>query len=194
MDIALYFGSFNPIHFGHISIAEYMLKDGFCDKLWLVVSPHNPLKDASLLSDEKHRLNMCELAIEQSNLALKVIVCDIEFSMPKPSWTIDTLKKLISLYPQNNFSIVIGADNLMSFKKWKNWEEILSLVKVYVYPRTGYDISEKYLMENIIYMENAPIFDIDSTTIRQGVSNMEFLEKSTCKSVIEYIKNNNIYG
>ena len=124
MTIALYLGSFNPIHYGHIAISEYIVSEGFADEVWLVVSPHNPLKDYKTLANENQRLDMAKLPFSDSRYKNKIIVSDIEFGLPKPSYSINTLTWLEEKYPDNDFMIIMGEDNLAVFNKWKDWELI----------------------------------------------------------------------
>ena len=128
MKIGLYFGSFNPIHVGHLIIANYMAQNSELDEIWLVVSPHNPLKQKSNLLADHHRLAMVNIAIEGNQLLKS---SDIEFKLQQPNYTVKTLAYLKEKYPQNNFSLIMGEDNIRTFHKWYNYEEILDNHKVY---------------------------------------------------------------
>lgn len=163
--IALYFGSFNPIHNGHLAIANHVLKTGYSDELWFVVSPRSPFKNRPDLASEQHRLAMLNLAIGGEE---NIKACDIEFSMPRPSYTIDTLLKLHDDFPQHTFSLVMGADNLEYFNQWKQWKKIIKDHLIYVYPRNN---SQDNLMTdpNIIIMNEAPLLDISSSMIREKI-------------------------
>lgn len=172
MNILLYFGSFNPIHKGHIRLAEYMLQQTGVDEVWLVLSPHNPLKDVSRLWNEEKRLELVKKACRHNAL---IIVCTVEFSLPKPNYTINTLRHLSVKYPEHKFSILIGADNYAIFDKWQSWEEILSNYKIYVYPRSGSKKIEGRFDE-MEWLEDAPLFDISSTEIREKMARGESVD------------------
>lgn len=160
----LFFGSFNPIHNGHMAIAEYLLKEGYCDRIWFIVSPQNPFKaDVELLPENK-RMEMVSLAVSGND---RMKACDIEFGLPKPSYTIDTLRKLSEQYPKEHFALIIGADNLKDFHLWKDYKEILSLYPVFVYPRPQIDVANIYY--NGVTLVDAPLSDIASTDIRRKV-------------------------
>ena len=164
MKIGLFFGSFNPIHIGHKVIASYLVDFTDLDKVMFVVSPQNPLKQKISLLDQYHRLQIIRAEIEDnSNLE----VSDIEFDMPKPSYTIDTLVRLKEKYPENDYSIIMGSDNLQNFHKWKNYEQILEDYSVYVYPRIGYEISGSH--KNIHVIEGVPQMEISSSFIRKSI-------------------------
>ena len=164
MKIAVFFGSFNPIHIGHKVIASYLVDFTDLDKVMFVVSPQNPLKQKISLLDQYHRLQIIRAEIEDNS---KLEVSDIEFDMPKPSYTIDTLVRLKEKYPENNYSIIMGSDNLQSFHKWKNYEQILEDYSVYVYPRPGYEISGSH--KNIHVIEGVPQMEISSSFIRKSI-------------------------
>ncbi len=162
MKIALYFGSFNPIHTGHLIIANHVLSHCDVDRVWFVVSPHNPLKDTAGLLNENHRFHLVQLAIEQES---RFQVSNIEFSLPRPSYTIDTMTYLQEKFPQHAFSIVMGSDSLQNIKKWKNYEQLLSIFKLIIYRRPGFDI-DRTISANIQILD-APLLDISSTYIRK---------------------------
>ena len=140
--VALYFGTFNPIHVGHLSIANYIAQLDEVDEVWLVVSPQNPLKEKASMLADYHRLAIVREAIADNPL---LTASDIEFNLPKPSYTIDTLVYIQEKYPDHSFSLIVGEDNLRSFPKWKNFEVILSNFQLWVYPRhtTLYDLENK---------------------------------------------------
>lgn len=165
MKIGLLFGSFNPIHNGHMAIANYMARYTGLDRVWLVVSPHNPFKMKSTLADAKKRLARVKKVIGRN---VKIKVSDIEFTLAQPSYTIHTLDVLKKKYPECNFSLIIGADNLRAFHKWKDYKKILAGHKVYVYPRPGYVIVTTRNHRNL-KLVNAPRFDISSTSIRDRI-------------------------
>lgn len=181
----LYFGSFNPVHLGHTAIAEYLIGHGFCDELWMVVSPHNPLKERSVLVAEQDRLAMVRIAVAESRFSDKIKVSDVEFSLPKPSYTIDTLKVLEQLFPWNNFSLLIGSDNVDRLDKWKDYQTITTKYKIWVYPRQGSDFNK--FEDRINVLNEAPLWDYSSTQIRHAIEGGESCEKMVCKGVIDYI-------
>ncbi|MDR1653487.1 MAG: nicotinate-nucleotide adenylyltransferase [Prevotellaceae bacterium] len=167
--VTLYFGSFNPVHNGHIGLANHVINSGLSDELWFVVSPQNPLKQQTDLLDENLRLEMLRLAIG-SNLLLQV--SDIEFFMPKPSYTVNTLQALQIKYPDVQFFLLIGSDNALVFNKWKDYTTILRTVKILVYPRTNFDSAHlKHTFPQMQLLKQAPIFDISSTQIRNDLEN-----------------------
>jgi nicotinate-nucleotide adenylyltransferase len=165
MHIGLYFGSFNPVHIGHIAIAGYLAQFSDLEQVWLVVSPHNPLKEKSSLLKDYHRLAMVNAAIEDIPY---IRSSDIEFGLPQPSYTINTLTYLKEKYPQHQFSLIMGSDNLAGFHKWKNYELILQAHQLYVYPRPGIDGGE-LMQHSSVVIVNAPQMDLSSTMIRQAV-------------------------
>lgn len=164
MQIGLYFGSFNPIHVGHLIIASYAKHTTTLQQVWLVVSPQNPLKPSHTLLNEYHRLHLVQLAIDNDpNLR----VSDIEFHLPKPSYTIDTLIYLKEKYPQHEFSIILGSDSYSNLPKWKNHETLIQQHKMYVFIRPGFDMPEN-LPQQVTILK-APLLDISSTAIRQFI-------------------------
>jgi len=160
----LLFGSFNPIHLGHTALASYLLDHAGLDEIWFVVSPHNPLKEQSDLMDDDFRLQLVKLAIEE-NPAFKA--CDVEFFMPTPNYTITTLKRLNELYPQQQFALIIGADNLDAFPLWRDYKKLLENYSILVYPRKGYDLDALQKVYPQVKAVEAPLFPISSTQIRQ---------------------------
>jgi len=165
MQIGLFFGSFNPVHVGHMLLANYMAEFTPLEEVWFVVSPHNPLKAKSTLLDQNHRLALVNLAIEEHP---KMRSSNIEFKLPQPSYTINTLVHLKEQYPQHEFSLIMGQDNLQSFNKWKNYEEILRSYHIYVYPRPGIDSTEFENHPNV-HLTQAPLMEVSSTFIRQAI-------------------------
>lgn len=181
MTVALYMGSFNPLHYGHLAIAEYLCKCEKINEVRLIVSPKNPLKEASILSESHSRLDAARSTITDEiaagrTMLRKLIVSDIEFSLPSPTYTIHTINHLQKQEPSTNFVLVIGGDNLGIFKNWYKWEEILEKVEVWIYPRPGYEI-QKDLEElesipnkkGLRYLADAPLYDISSTQIRDSL-------------------------
>ena len=163
MKIGLYFGSFNPIHVGHLIIAQTLFQRGGLDQVWFVVSPQNPFKKQESLAHEQDRLRMVELAIDDN---FQFRASDVEFRMPRPSYTIDTLTYLSDKYPQHQFSLFLGSDNLSHFHKWKNHQAILDNYPILVYPRPG---EVKTLDHPGVTYLDAPLLDISATFIRQSI-------------------------
>lgn len=166
--IGLFFGSFNPFHNGHLKIAQYMLQEKYCGQIWFVISPRNPLKKDFTLLDEKKRLEILNAAIAGEP---RMIACDIEFNMPRPSYTIDTLTLLSQKWPDKEFVLILGEDNLQNFHLWKDAEKIADHYRMIVYPRKGIDTEE--VREGNISVVNAPLADISSTEIRGKIDKKE---------------------
>jgi nicotinate-nucleotide adenylyltransferase len=162
MKIGLYFGSFNPIHNGHLAIAKFLNEKKLFDQIWMVVSPNNPLKNEEELLSENHRLNMVKLAIQDKPY---LRACDVEFALSKPSYTIDTLKVLEKQYPDYTFSLILGADNLQNFHQWKSYKEILKQYTIYVYPRGQKNVEPFIQHPNIVFMD-APLLPVSATEVR----------------------------
>ena len=200
--VVLYFGSFNPIHKGHLSIADYVIDSGLCDEMWLVVSPNNPLKKKADLLDEDKRLEMANLAVSEWREDIKI--CDIEYHLSKPSFTIHTILELSKRYPNIEFHLLMGEDNIFTFDKWHQWIELARKVNILIYPRCVNDINVRNKIETLmsvgnfeeskfLYLEEAPLIDISSTEIRRKLLMKEDISGDTAKSVIEYINNNKLY-
>lgn len=189
MKTGLFFGSFNPIHTGHLIIASYMAGFTGLKEVWLVVSPHNPLKNKNSLSNMYDRLEMAKLATENAD---QIKVSDIEFSLPQPSYTIDTLAHLQEKYPGKEFALIMGADNLASFEKWKNYEVILKNYELYVYPRPGADISQ-WAGHPSIKITETPQMDISSTFIRKAIAERKNVQYFVPDKVLSFIESKNMY-
>lgn len=189
MEIGFFSGSFDPIHIGHLIIAEHICHNAEIDELWISVTPKNPLKKESSLSDEKFRIDMVKASIERCG---KIKYCDIELSLPTPSYTVDTLRELKRRYPQHNFSLIIGADNWLIFEKWREYEYILNNFKVIVYPRPGFEIDCKSLPKNVSLC-NTPVVGISSTMVRESFKCGKPLEYCITKEVSNYIVENSLY-
>jgi len=189
MKTGLFFGSYNPIHTGHLIIANYMANHTELDEVWLVVSPHNPLKDKSGLGNMYDRLEMARLATEKTE---NIRVSDIEFALPQPSYTIDTLTYLHEKFPEKEFVLIMGADNLVSLKKWKNYEVLLKNYQIYVYPRPGAQVKE---WENYpsITLTNTPLMEISSTFIRKAIKENKSVQFFLPDSVINFIDGKGMY-
>ncbi len=166
LKIGLYFGSYNPIHIGHLAIANYIAEFTEIDQLWFVVTPQNPHKTKDNLLADYHRLELVNRTIEDDN---RFRASNIEFSLPKPSYTIDTLTYLHERYPDYSFVILMGSDNLENFHKWKNYEIILENYGIIVYPRPGFDRAKVPVHKNIEVAENAPLMEISSSFIRDAI-------------------------
>ncbi|RZJ80027.1 MAG: nicotinate-nucleotide adenylyltransferase [Flavobacterium sp.] len=189
MKTGLFFGSFNPIHIGHLVIANYMTTFSGLKEVWLVVSPHNPLKLKSGLANMYDRLEMAKLATEN---APQIKVSDIEFKLLQPSYTIDTLTHLHESYPEKQFVLIMGADNLVSLKKWKNYELLLQDYHIYVYPRPGADVSEWQNHPSITFTDT-PEMEISSTFIRKAIKDKKNVQFFTPDAVLEFIEQKNMY-
>lgn len=162
MTIGLYFGSFNPIHNGHLIIANHIANYTNLERIWFVVSPQNPLKKSSSLLNENHRKHLIDLSIEGEK---KLLSSNIEFKLPKPSYTIDTLTYLKEKYPQHEFTIIMGSDSFSNIHKWKNYEIILRSYPIIIYNRSGFKVNKAMLNDRIVVLE-APLLQISSTFIR----------------------------
>lgn len=169
MKIGLFFGSFNPIHIGHLIIANTMVTSTDLEQVWFVVSPQNPFKKSSSLLHEFDRYDLVQRAISDNSL-LKVT--DVEFHMPKPSFTIDTLVRIQEKFPQHEFKLIMGEDNLAQFPNWKNYDKILEYVGLYVYPRPGSKSHAFKNHESVKFVE-APLLDISATFLRNKIKNGE---------------------
>ncbi len=189
MKVGLYFGSFNPIHVGHLVIANYMVQFTDLNKVWLVVSPHNPLKIKSSLLADNHRLAMVRRAVENNP---KLKACDIEFKLSQPSYTIHTLLHLKEKYPTYEFALIMGSDNLETFHKWKNYLEILKNHTLYVYPRPGYEGGNLAQHKNVVFVI-APVMELSSTQIRNAIKEKKDVRYMLTESVYEYVKEMNFY-
>lgn len=190
MNIALFFGSFNPVHTGHTQLGKYLIENKLVDEVWFVVSPCNPLKNQHDLIDEYQRLDMLYYAIKDEP---QFKACDIEFTMPIPSYTIDTLHKLSAEFPEHHFSLMIGSDNALVFDQWKNYTELLQEYDVLVYPRKGYEFSEVANRYPQMQLINTPIYDISSTEIRNAFAQKKDIARWLHPFVYEYIVENELY-
>lgn len=189
MKIGLFFGSFNPIHIGHLIIASYMANHTDLDKVWLVVSPHNPLKKFDDLINTYDRLEMVRLATENSE---RIDVSDVELRLLKPSYTIDTLTILKEKYPDHEFVLIMGSDNLVSLPRWKNYKLILRDYKIYVYPRPGYENTE-LANHPSIFITMTPQMEISSTFIRKSISAKKNVQFFIPEEVLKFIDSKNLY-
>ena len=205
MKVGLYFGTFNPIHVGHLIIANHMAEHADLDQIWMVVTPHNPLKKKSTLLDDYHRLQMVHLATEDFP---KIKPSDIEFKLSQPNYTVNTLVHLEEKYPNYEFSLIMGEDNLKSLHKWKNYEVILENHEIYVYPRLEAKVSVEEAIssdaDNLdlkilqkfgtkIHMIDAPVVEISATFIRENIKKGKNVQPLLPAKVWEYIDHNNFY-
>jgi len=186
MRIAIFSGSFNPVHNGHLVIAREVIAQGLADDLWFLVSPQNPFKRDVDLMAEEDRLKMVELAIENEQ-GMKV--SDFEFHLPRPSYTIHTLEKLKITYPQHEFSLLIGGDNLAIIHKWVEYRRIITEFGLIVYPRPGFQIKEKSRIPNIRFV-SAPLIDISATEIRRKLAKGESIEGMVPEKVNLFLQQN----
>ena len=189
MKIGLYFGSFNPIHVGHLIIADFVANNSDLDQVWLIVSPQNPLKSSSTLLNEHHRLQLARLATEDN---VKLHVSNIEFKLPRPSYTIDTLAYVKEKYPEHTFSVIIGSDSYQNIHKWKNYELLLKECRFIIYKRPGFDVDLKN-QENLPLVLNAPLLDISSTYIRETIRKGKSIRYLVTEEVRVDIENQGYY-
>ena len=191
MKIGLYFGTFNPIHVGHLIIANHMLENSDLDEIWMVVTPLNPFKKKSSLLDNHHRLELVYKATEEYT---KIKPSNIEFKLPQPNYTVHTLAHISDLYKDKQFCLIMGEDNLKSFHKWKNFETILEHHKIYVYPRISEGITATQFDEHPkIHKIAAPIVQVSSTMIRNGIKDGKNIKPMLTTEVWSYIDEMNFY-
>ena len=191
MKIGLYFGTFNPIHVGHLIIANHMVENSDLDEIWMVVTPHNPFKKKSSLLDNHHRLELVYKATEEYT---KIKPSNIEFKLPQPNYTAHTLAHISDLYKDKEFCLIMGEDNLKGFHKWKNFETILEHHKIYVYPRISEGIIATQFDEHPkIHKIAAPIVQVSSTMIRNGIKDGKNIKPMLTKEVWSYIDEMNFY-
>jgi nicotinate-nucleotide adenylyltransferase len=190
--IGLYFGSFNPIHVGHLIIADYFSQQNLFDEVWLVVSPHNPLKDPSDLASVDHRLEMARIATADHS-ALKV--CDIETRLPSPSFTVNTMKALQEQYPEVQWSVIIGEDSLVHFDKWKDYQWLMETFSFFVFPRVLSDEERDIIKaKNFpVQMVNAPLIELSSTSIRHKLRSGTSIKYLVTNVVENYLSQHQLY-
>jgi nicotinate-nucleotide adenylyltransferase len=189
MKIGLYFGSFNPIHTGHLIIANHVLNSGLLDKLWFVVSPQNPLKKSNSLLNEYDRLHLVRIATEEDN---RIFVTDVEFQLEKPSYTSQTLIYLCEKYPYHHFYIIIGSDSYQNLPQWKNGSFMIKHYDFIIYPRPGFSINNE-LPSNMHFIAAAPLLDISSTQIRNLIKGGKSIRYMVPDKVFEEIGANRFY-
>jgi nicotinate-nucleotide adenylyltransferase len=188
MKIGLYFGSFNPVHNGHLIIAKHVINNTDLKQVWMVVSPQNPLKKSNSLLNKYDRLNMVQSALEGET---KIKASTIEFNLPSPSFTIDTLAYLKEKHKQHQFSIIMGSDSFTNIKKWKNYEMIIKNYEIYIYQRTGYPIQN--IEETIVNKLDAPLIEISSSSIRKIIKEGKSIRYLVPDVVDQQIKENKYY-
>ncbi|WP_293875487.1 nicotinate (nicotinamide) nucleotide adenylyltransferase [Flavobacterium sp.] len=191
MKIGLYFGTFNPIHIGHVIIANHMVENSDLNQIWMVVTPHNPLKQKHTLLDDYQRLHMVTLATEDFT---KIKPSDIEFKLSQPNYTVNTLAHLKEKYPKNEFALIMGEDNLNSLHKWKNYEVILANHYIYVYPRLNSgDMDGQFINHHKIHHVGAPLMELSSTFIRESIKNKKNIAPMLPHKVWQYIDSSAFY-
>ena len=188
MNIGLYFGSFNPIHIGHLIIANHVLNETVINKIWFMVSPQNPYKESKTLLNEFDRLHLVRLATQEDN---RIKCSDIEFNLPKPSYTSNTLTFLAERYPEHQFSLIMGSDSYQNLDKWKNYETIINNYPVYVYKREGHEIKKTFAKEAVIL--NAPIIQISASQIREHIRSAKSIRYLVPEIVREEIESRKFY-
>ena len=203
MNIGLYFGTFNPIHIGHLVIANHIVEQTILDQVWFVVTPQNPLKNKSTLLKDSHRLAMVREAVYDSP---KLEASDIEFGLSKPNYTASTLAHIMDKHPDHSFSLIMGEDNLRNFHKWKNYENILSNHTIYVYPRVltpqeedeykslnTDEIDKLRANKNIIYCQDAPVMRISASFIRKSIKENNDVRFLLSEPVHKYVEEMHFY-
>ena len=192
--VGLYFGSFNPIHLGHLIIANHMLIKTDLDEVWIVVTPTSPFKMRSEMIPEEHRLQMVKLAVSENP---SIFASDIEFNLERPSYTVDTLRFLKEEFPQIEFSVILGEDNYANLDKWKNHREIMDNYRLLIYPRRKSNstnmINQNTNNDQTVMCTEAPMIEISSTYIRESILNKQDVQYLLTDTVISYIGNNHLY-
>ena len=190
-NIGLFFGYFNPIHLGHLAVAEFFAQNTSLDEVWLVVSPQSPFKEKNTLIENHHRLAMAELAIEGS---VKLKACGEEFDLPSPNYTINTLNHLKKKYPEHQFTLLLGQDNMAYFDRWKEHGQILDQFHLFVYPRSQSDkISSRLLKHPKINYFRASLLEVSATEIRNAIKNKKSLTNLIPPKIGDYLQKFNLY-
>ncbi|MBT8219580.1 MAG: nicotinate-nucleotide adenylyltransferase [Bacteroidia bacterium] len=189
MKIGLFFGSFNPVHIGHMIIANFMVEHTDIDKVWMVVSPQNPFKKKSTLAKDYDRLHLLQLAIGENT---SLYASKVEFDLPQPSYTVDTLAYLKEKHPKQSFALIMGGDNLASFHKWKNYELIIRDHDIYVYNRPNYDLGRWKDHERIFFYE-APLMHVSASYIRKNIKAGKSVQYLVPQAVFEYLEGSSLY-
>jgi nicotinate-nucleotide adenylyltransferase len=191
MKVGLYFGTFNPIHTGHLAIANHMAEFSDLDAVWMVVTPNNPFKKKSSLLDNHHRYQMVLIATEDYP---KITPSTIEFNLPQPNYTVNTLAHLVEKYPTHEFCLIMGEDNLKSLHKWKNYEVILENHDIYVYPRiSSGTVEHQFSNHPKIHRIDAPVMEISSTFIRKAIKDQKNIKPLLPNDVWQYLDEMNFY-
>ena len=189
--IGLYPGTFNPIHYGHITLVDYFINNTELDEVWVVLTPQNPFKKSNDLIKDNYRL---EMANKIFNHLINIKVSNIEFQLEKPNYTIDTINRLLEDYPKNQFTLLIGEDNLANFHQWKDYSKILDLVNIFVYPRTKKNAIDKGIISNSkIMILDAPQIKVSSEEIREKMKEGSDIQSYLPKEVYSYIIEKNLY-
>jgi nicotinate-nucleotide adenylyltransferase len=188
MKIGLYFGSFNPVHIAHLIIASHVLNETDIEKVWFIISPQNPFKEEANLLNEYHRLHLVRVATEDDN---RIKASDIEFNLPKPSYTVTTLAYLAEKYPEHEFSIIMGSDSFQNLAKWKNYEVIVKNHGIYVYRRPGFEI-ENNLGAKLTILD-APLLQLSATQIRRNIGEGKSIRYMVPDKVLDEIERSNYY-
>lgn len=188
-EIGLFFGSFNPVHIGHMIIANFMAEHSDLSEVWMVVSPHNPLKKRNTLANDYDRLHLVRLAIGDNP---HIKASDIEFTLPKPSYTVDTLSYLQEKFPTKEFSLIMGGDNLSTLHKWKNYEILLRDHHLYVYERPGYELGELHDHPSVTVLE-APLLELSASYIRKEIKEGRSVQYLVPSEVYEHIEASGLY-
>lgn len=189
MKVGLFFGSFNPIHVGHLIIANHMATHTDLDRVWMVVSPQNPLKPKKSLARDYDRLHLVRLGIGEN---LRIEASNVEFDLPQPSYTVDTLAFLQEKYPDKTFALIMGGDNLASLHLWKNYEHLLENFDIYVYQRPGVDLGS-FASHPRVRVETAPLLDISATYIRDCIREGKSIRYLVPEAVYNYLEANTLY-
>lgn len=190
MKIGIMGGSYNPIHIGHAIIANYIIQNTCLDKLWLMVSPENPFKSGQKMASDMDRIRMTEMVASRLD---NVVTSAFEFSLPRPSYTIDTLNALQSKFPNDEFYLIIGADNWAAFERWRNHQEIIENFHIFVYPRHGYDVVIPQDVANKVELVDAPFIEVSSTKIREQLGEYKNMCFYLPEDVYEYIVKKHLY-
>lgn len=188
--IGIYSGSFNPIHCGHLMLAEYIASSGVVDEVWMLVTPLNPLKQYEPIESNAHRYAMVEIAAEKSK---GVNASDFEFSLPLPTYTFNTLCELQKKHPEYKFTLIIGSDNWLIFDRWRDSNRIITEFGLIIYPRPGYYVDESSLPENVLLLTDAPVAEISSTEIRRAIELGKKTDDLLPPDVASYIRSHHLY-